>query len=788
MKNTFTIRPFLSILFIILLNCFSVKSLLAQTNQQDYPNVVYDERGKPSYMNNQIIIAFKPELLKKSIIDDDKFLSGKLKDFFTEEALAFVSRIGLINDTTLSAQTFKLYPNLDSDDTLSKTRNGELIVIPKYWATLLVNWPSNNSNSTIKQVCDSLIQFYPYIEFAHPNYLYSINTPQVPNDTYYAGDQFALHPDLGSPTNGNIEIENAWDIETGSPEIKLGVFDYPIIYTHEDFGGGSLASSKIRGGKVYYPQSQAGQTIPTDIDISLFDIKTVTDNHGTSVAGIAAAIRNNDKGIAGVAGGDYANGANIGVSLYTLGIFTDGAITGTPSGYCTDAKAALAIEEGADYIPQPNGTYKGYGLNIENHSWGGTSSSDNIRRAIKGVVKNLCVNVCSRGQNNNQTGSFIDWFPATYNDEWVINVGASGVNGRRASIQQNNLGIVTGTSSWSSMQGNKMDVIAPGVQLLVTSCFIWNGVVNTPYSFCNHTDYCYFEGTSASTPHVSGLAALLLSKYRPANHFNNTLEPEDVENLIEKCANHLAPSPTFYNDDQAWGIINPDNTLDKIKDNRYQIYHFSNGQSSFSNMGNINLTLKDQFKIANGTYAAEKWKVTHKSTHTFAANEQILGYWPRINASEGSNDFGANAISEDDWSGYTFTLSSNNLTVDAVSFAYFIPSLNQWLYKNKADVKTAYSVHTFDPTANGIDELKTKKINLKIYPNPAKDQVKIDLKSLRFQSIEMYNVNGMLQKTDYTMAGNQIVINTSNLADGLYICKTIMADNGVSINKILIQK
>lgn len=764
-----------------------VNSLKAQKDSSFF-QIQTNENGNPLYFKHQIIIAFNPDLLKKNIIDNKEFVHGKLTDFFTQEAIALASSIGLWNDEIANTPTSKIYSFLDSDDTLSLTRSGETIEIPKYWATLLVYWPLSDP-APILQICDSLNKFYPIIEFAHPNYLYKLNS--ITNDPYYNSDQFNLHSNPNWTVNGNINIENAWDIETGSPEIKLGIYDSPIIYTHEDFGGGTLATSKIKGGKVY--TINAANKIEVK-DISTFNISLVNDNHGTQVAGIAAAIRNNEKGVAGVAGGDFTIGNN-GVSLYTFGIFDANGI------YCRDDDASAAITEGANYILQPNGTYTGYGLDIQNHSWGGPPGKVNIKRAIKGAARNQCVLVCSRGNDGddvNEKGTKTQNYPATYNDEWVINVGASGNNGKRLNILENNVGVVYNTQypsgtprKWSSMYGEGMDVLAPGSQqLLITP---HNNTVN-PNFFCQQNYYCYFNGTSAAAPHVSGLAGLLLSKYRPVNGFYERLEPEDVENLIEKYAEHWAPAPSFYNDEQGWGLINPDNTLDKIKNNRYKIYHFTNGwPRTETNMGNITITVPTPtvgnpglFGLSAGNYIVEKWKILETYTNTFGSNEQILGYWPRLNATNGLKDFSSNSLTDDEHATYSFSLTGSTVTVTATTYAYKNTNTSLWLNYDKSKVKTAYSVHTFDPTKSSINENKNVPLTLNLYPNPASKEVIIDLNNQKFEKILVFDLEGKQQNITYLINPKSILLDTSNLKEGFYICKVILENGSISNNKILI--
>jgi hypothetical protein len=769
-------RTFIVLLLILL----KFNSLYAQIDSSYY-EIQTNENGDPIYFKHQIIIAFSPDLLSKTIIDNKEFVHGKLIDFFNQEAIYLASSIGLWNDEIANSPTSKIYSFLDSDDTLSLTRSGETIEIPKYWATLLVYWPLRDP-TPILQVCDSLNKFYPIIEFAHPNYLYFKNS--VPNDPLYSNYQNNLqyNPFNGFP-DGHINIENAWDIETGSSSIKLGIFDDPIMYNHEDFGGGTLTTSKIKGGKVYY-------TNPTGkpVDISAFSLSLVTENHGTKVAGVAAAIRNNEKGIAGVAGGDFTQ-RNTGVSLYTFGIFGTGAM------YCGDADASAAITEAANYILQPDGTYTGYGLDIQNHSWGGIPRSSNVGRAIKGAARNQCVVVCSRGNVpndiNKEFGTDEDNYPATYNDEWVISVGASGSNKYRLNIKDNNL---TGPDLWSSMYGKAMDVIAPGDWNYVPTLVDYNIQSTKSGNVCFGNDYCEFNGTSASAPHVSGLAGLLLSKYRPANGFYERLQPEDVENLIEKYAEHWAPGPSFYNDDQGWGLINPDNTLDKVKNNQYQVYHFTNGwPRTETNMGNITITVPSPtagnpglFGLTAGNYVVEKWKMVETYTNTFGSSEQILGYWPRLNATNGLKDFGSNSLTDDEHATYVFTQTGNVLSVTATTFAYKNTSTGLWLNLDKSKIKTAYSVHTFDPTKSAVNEVNLSKIELKLYPNPASNKIMIDLENNKVETIEVFDINGKNQTISYLINSKTVVLNTQQLANGIYICKTMLTNGGIAINKIII--
>lgn len=171
--------------------------------------------------------------------------------------------------------------------------------------------------------------------------------------------------------------------------------------------------------------------------------------HGTNVAGIAAAWGNNGYGISGVSWG-----AKI-LPVKVLSSFGGGSYAGVAAGI------VWAANNNAHVI---------------NLSLGGTSppSDTVLLDAVNYAYNRGVVIVASSG---NSGGSVM--YPARYAN--VIAVGAT-----------------DSTNTWASFSnsGPEMDLCAPGVSILTT------GLSNT---FLNKT------GTSYSTPHVSGLAAVLMS-------------------------------------------------------------------------------------------------------------------------------------------------------------------------------------------------------------------------------------------------------------------------------------
>jgi len=200
--------------------------------------------------------------------------------------------------------------------------------------------------------------------------------------------------------------------------------------------------------------------VRTDIDWDYVNDDGVADDdygHGTHVSGSAAAATDNGMGVAGM-GWE----ATI-LPLKILG--ADG------NGYDTDL--ATAIRDAADN-----------GADVINMSLGADSPCPEIvQQAVDYAYARGAVLVAAAGNNLGNT----EMFPA--NCEHVLGVAATQSNDSVA---------------YYSNYGNHVSVAAPGSEIYST------GWVND--SFCT-SGYCYKWGTSMATPHVAGLAALLLARY-----------------------------------------------------------------------------------------------------------------------------------------------------------------------------------------------------------------------------------------------------------------------------------
>lgn len=176
------------------------------------------------------------------------------------------------------------------------------------------------------------------------------------------------------------------------------------------------------------------------------------NGHGTHVAGIVAA-EDNDIGVVGVAPDAY---------IYSVRVL-DYAATGTASD----------ITAGFEWCLDNN-------MQIVNMSLGACEDSISVRRAIDVLYDNEILLIAAAGNSGNGmgTGDNID-NPARYDN--VMAIGATDINDDRASF---------------SSTGPKLEISAPGKDI---------------YSLLPGNKYGSLSGTSMASPHVAGVAALIMS-------------------------------------------------------------------------------------------------------------------------------------------------------------------------------------------------------------------------------------------------------------------------------------
>ena len=274
----------------------------------------------------------------------------------------------------------------------------------------------------------------PGVLWAEPDFIASAFG--TPNDPWYS-QQWALP---------KIQAPQAWDKTVGSGILAIvdtGVSQHPDL-----------------GGKVLPGYDFVNNDTSADDD----------NGHGTLVAGVAAAIGNNNIGIAGVCWGCQI------LPIKVLGANGSGPYS--------------AIAQGIVYAVD-------HGARVINMSLGGSSPSNTLEEAVNYAWGKNVLPVAAAGNS----GSSVPSYPAACAN--VLAVGATDQNDRLASF---------------SSYGSHVHIAAPGVSILGTT---------------RGGGYSSASGTSMACPIVTGLAGLVLgidsgiSVVRLRSILENAVDPAD---------------------------------------------------------------------------------------------------------------------------------------------------------------------------------------------------------------------------------------------------------------------
>ncbi|MCB9284590.1 MAG: S8 family peptidase [Lewinellaceae bacterium] len=499
---------------------------------------VYDKNGDPMFMTNRVIVRFNPGIMDLQFINDSKQEFGDLSDAITSTTLPLmIDTILGVQGTSANWKVYKIFPFLNSNKTTITSRLGEEIPMPKLWSALVLEIDTASVMNPVA-VSDSLMQLpYTYIRYAHPTFFGKLSS-NIPNDTYL-GEQFHLWDttSVGEYADAHIRMDSVWAKYTWdtSRVVKAGVFDSGVRFTHEDFNCDTLCPSETMNGTVVYLNKDFYTSSSGD-DISASDPILDYVGHATSVAGLLGAISNNNKGISGVAGGDF--GEKIaGVLLQNYRISHSPVILVNP----LSAAVVWAIDMGE--------------VDIMNNSIGFEAPylNDSVMTILREVyhlayrANIVTANARGNGGDSSEEG------PATIKDEWGISVGASGTDGDICTAGEN----LGNPPVLPSKYGLEMDVLAPGTNTQIPK---------TP-SNLSDTSYQNFGATSGAAPQVAGLAAWVL------NQATYPLAVEDVERLIEYAAvdkDEFDPykEEPSYDDYSGWGLIDAGNTLDLLNESK----------------------------------------------------------------------------------------------------------------------------------------------------------------------------------------------------------------------------
>ncbi|MBD3232652.1 MAG: S8 family serine peptidase, partial [candidate division Zixibacteria bacterium] len=334
-----------------------------------------------------------------------------------------------------------------------RTVHGETCRVPDL-SQVYVLYLQNNVD-----VLETIERIYEHkaVLYAEPNHIGAILCSE-PNDSLW-DDQWNLHTPDDDSTFG-IGCPVAWEYTTGDTAIRIAIIDDGIDYTHPDLGGSEdtldFPNYKVAGGYDYknddhYPYPGGKR-------------------HGTSCAGIAAALTNNDSiGVAGIAGGWGQDSCDVGAQLYAIMVGVE---------HVSVDSMALIIREVSD----PDGDF---GCQVLSNSWGYSQYNETIRGAVMFAYGVGASFVAAKGYG----GGYTPLYPADYQDySRVTAVGSFGPDGIYCHGSN--------CDGHSHAIGLGIDILAPGAIVKTTD---------------RYGGYYGFHATSAATPHVAGSIALIRS-------------------------------------------------------------------------------------------------------------------------------------------------------------------------------------------------------------------------------------------------------------------------------------
>ena len=362
-----------------------------------------------------------------------------------------------------------------------KTSGGEVIyrLPPAMMGTMSAKEATDRTLAAAKS-----LSARPDVVYAQPNYIFQLAA--TPNDTGYPKQWHYFDNGSGAgQAPGGINLPGTWDANKGSTAVVVAVIDTGILPNHEDIAG----TPNLVNGYDMISDSKIGNdgdgrdADPTDPGDAIaanecYPGSPPMENswHGTHVAGtIGVGKTNNSLGVAGV---------NWHVKVQAV------RVLGKCGGTMTDINDAIRWAAG---LPVPGVPNNATPAKVINMSLGGASpcsASPATQAAINDAVNRGVTVVVAAGNESADAAGFI---PASCNG--VIAVAASDRRGFLATRYSN--------------FGARVAIMAPGGDVRQDSDNDGNpdGVLSMVQG-----GYAFYNGTSMASPHVAGVAALLLAE------------------------------------------------------------------------------------------------------------------------------------------------------------------------------------------------------------------------------------------------------------------------------------
>ena len=288
------------------------------------------------------------------------------------------------------------------------------------------------------------------------NRVFDPELPTDPNDSYY-GDQTYLR---------HMRLPEAWDLvkgEDGTPPVVIAIVDSGTDWDHEDLlanvwtNEDEIPDNGVDDDANGFIDDVHGANFANEDDMDNDPKPLFGSDHGTLVAGTAGAVTDNVIGLAGAAWNAELMHVNM------------------------DCLIQINVCHGYEGI-----LYAAInGANIINTSWGGFAGDREPQMIAQtlDLVTDMGSLVVAAAGNENINNDAFPLYPASH--PRVLSVGATEKDSRRRAE--------------FSQYGKTVNVFAPGVEIITTS-------PGNEYDF-------FADGTSFSSPLVSGVAALIKTRF-----------------------------------------------------------------------------------------------------------------------------------------------------------------------------------------------------------------------------------------------------------------------------------